>query len=257
MFDRDTLVQAHEDVYASVAKLVAELDGADWDRPTGCPGWTVRDQVAHIASLEGLLAGDPFPADHRLPDDLPHVRDDVGRFMETLIDVRRGKPIDELVAELHDVTARRRAQLAAITDLAETGPSIVAGEQPHHRSLPIRVIDLYLHEQDIRRAVGRPGHTDGPAPTVVLDRMTKGLQATLPERVGRGGRVVFEVTGGAGRTIAVELGDGEAAARIAVTVPQFVALVGGRADAPSVDDLEVQGDRDLAAAALRAAGLTP
>ena len=35
----------------------------------------------------------------------------------------------------------------------------------------IRVFDCWLHEQDIRDAVGRPGGEDGPAASVALDEI--------------------------------------------------------------------------------------
>lgn len=257
MPDRDALVRAHEDIYASLTSLVEELGPDDWHRPTGCAGWDVKDQVAHVVSLEGLLAGDPYPAEHAVPDDLPHVRDDFGRFVEVLVDVRRSRSVDELVAELHDVLGRRRAQLATVDDLAEEAPSLTGEPQPLYRSLPIRVIDLYLHEQDVRRAVDRPGHIEGPAPELVVDRMAKGLEALLPQRVDAAGTVVFEVAGGASRTVRIDLGGGGDAVRIPVTVPQFVALAGGRDDAPRVGDLDVQGDRELAGRVLAACGMTP
>lgn len=258
MQDLATLVQAHEDVYRSFTGLVRSLDAADWRRPTGCPGWDVHDQVAHVASLEGLLAGDPYPADHDLADGLAHVRDDVGRFMEVLVDVRRSRSPEELVAELEDVVARRRAALAGITDLAEEGPSFLGGSQPYYRSLPIRVVDLYAHEQDLRRAVGRPGHTTGPAPEVVLERFARGLAAVLPTRLQAPGTVRFELVDAPARSHEVVLGEeAGATVRIPVTVEQYVALASGRADAPAVDDLDVEGDRRLAARVLAACGLTP
>lgn len=258
MQDLATLVQAHEDIYRSFTGLVRELADDEWDRTTGCPGWTVRDQVAHVVSLEALLAGEPFPSDHQLPDGLPHVRDEVGRFMEVLVDVRRGRSAADLVAELEDVFVRRRDQLARHTDIAEEAPSLLGGTQPLFRTLPIRVTDLYSHEQDVRRAVQRPGHVTGPAPEVTVDRFAKGLAATLPERVDAEATVRFEIDGEPGRTVTVELGSGGGALlRLPVTVAQFVALGGGRSDAPGVDDLDVDGDRELARRVLAACGLTP
>lgn len=258
MQDLATLVQAHEDIYRSFSGLVRELDAEDWDRPTGCPGWTVRDQVAHVASLEGLLAGDAYPSDHELPDDLAHVRDDIGRFMEALVDVRRSRSADELVTELDDVFDRRRAQLAEHTDIAEEAPSLLGAEQPLYRTLPIRVVDLYSHEQDVRRAVGRPGHLTGAAPELIVDRFAKGLTATLPQRLDDDATVVFALAGDPPREVTVEFGPADGAVlRLPVTVEQFVALGGGRSDAPGVDDLDVEGDRELARRILAACGLTP
>jgi uncharacterized protein (TIGR03084 family) len=45
----------------AVETLVAGLDAADWARPTPAPGWTVADQIAHLAfifRLAGTAASD-------------------------------------------------------------------------------------------------------------------------------------------------------------------------------------------------------
>lgn len=43
-----------EEEYRRLATLAAELSPEEWARPTDCPGWTVRDVVAHVA---GAMAG--------------------------------------------------------------------------------------------------------------------------------------------------------------------------------------------------------
>jgi hypothetical protein len=36
-------------VWASVDELCAGLPDSDWDLPTGCPGWTVKDHLSHLS----------------------------------------------------------------------------------------------------------------------------------------------------------------------------------------------------------------
>jgi uncharacterized protein (TIGR03084 family) len=53
--------------HAGLDALVAGLDEAGWRTPTPAPGWTIRDQVAHLAFVEGravlsLSDGDAFGA---------------------------------------------------------------------------------------------------------------------------------------------------------------------------------------------------
>ena len=38
-----------------------------------------------------------------------------------------------------------------------------AGPDTYGRFMRVRIFDCWMHEQDIRRAVGRPGHVEGPA----------------------------------------------------------------------------------------------
>ena len=43
------LAAEHEDL----DRIVAALDDADLERPTPSPGWSVRDQVTHLAYFDG------------------------------------------------------------------------------------------------------------------------------------------------------------------------------------------------------------
>ena len=56
--------------------LVAPLSEDVWNRPTECPGWSVRDVVSHLIAMELELLGDPRPI-HNLPRDLRHVVDEI------------------------------------------------------------------------------------------------------------------------------------------------------------------------------------
>ena len=59
--------------------LARELPEDSADLPTDCPGWTVRDQLAHMVGLEQTFAGStPLPCE--LPP-LDHVKDDFTRFI--------------------------------------------------------------------------------------------------------------------------------------------------------------------------------
>jgi hypothetical protein len=39
-------------VWASMGRLCAGLPDRDWDLPTGCPGWTVKDHLSHVIDYE-------------------------------------------------------------------------------------------------------------------------------------------------------------------------------------------------------------
>ena len=44
---------------ADLLSILGPLSAADWDQPTPAEGWTVRDQVSHLAFFDGTgpLAG--------------------------------------------------------------------------------------------------------------------------------------------------------------------------------------------------------
>src|ERR1700693_5502442 len=145
--------KAYAEVFADVDAMAEDLDDDRELVSTGCPGWTVRDAVAHIVDLESLLIGRQRP-DHAIPENLPHIRNEARRFMEIGVDARRGVPLHELLAEYQDVTTQRLSRLEDLTDsqLDEMGPGFFRPSKVRS-FLAIRVFDLWSHAQDLRRAL--------------------------------------------------------------------------------------------------------
>ena len=124
-------------------------------------------------------------------------------------------------------------------------------------------MDSWSHEQDIRRAVGRPGHTEGPA----VEEAVADFSRFLPYLVGKraaapdGATVVFRI--GARPPVAVRWRgpreargrSGDATVDLAVPVATFAALVGGRADAPA--DTVISGDQRLGRRVLESMAFLP
>lgn len=94
----------------AIAELVQPLVEGEWNRPTPCPGWSVRDIVSHVIGMETEMLGDPRPI-HSLPRDLYHVRSDFARYMEVQVDVRRHHTAPEMTSELEYILIRRARQL--------------------------------------------------------------------------------------------------------------------------------------------------
>jgi len=80
--------------------------------------------------------------------------------------------------------------------------------------MEIRVFDCWVHEQDIRRAVGRVGHLDGRVAELAMGRITGALGFVVGKRVapGDGVSVVVELGPPLGTTLAVEVTGGRAGA---------------------------------------------
>lgn len=257
-------LDAMHDAVDGFVEVVATLRDDDWPRPTGCPGWSVHDVVAHVVGLEDVLTGGREP-DVELPDGLPHVDNDISRYTERHVHARRGMSPSELVEELLTVVGRRRTQLAG--DLDVMAPSFLGGEQPLGKSIGLRAFDIFSHEQDIRRAVGRPGHLDGPAAAAYLTRVLRGLANVLPDRVvADEATMTLDVVGDQEQTLWLDLGTGEVLDRVpedpTVTMTfefsDFVPLTGGREDAADPARLAtVRGNDALAARVLTSLGITP
>ncbi|HLZ37548.1 MAG TPA: maleylpyruvate isomerase family mycothiol-dependent enzyme [Mycobacteriales bacterium] len=246
--DVSEYVDALAATWSSLGALAGGLTDEEWSRPTGCPGWTVGDLVAHVAALEAFLLGRPEPA-HELPTDLPHVRSEFSRFMEAGVDRRRRRTRAEVLAELGDVTAARLAELRAWPpDPERRVPSPFGKQVPARTLLRLRTFDCYAHEQDIRRAVHRPGHLAGAAADVSWRVIREALARSLT-----------------GPSVALRFGDhgavvpDEAAAPVATLTTDWsngLALACGRADADP-GAVVVTGDRPRAAEVLAALAVTP
>lgn len=250
------LIDLFEQEWRTVSALCRELDDEDWQRPTDCPGWTVKDQVAHLASLEGVFLGRPIP-DHE-PADTRHVRNDIGRLNEILVDLRRPWPPAQVLAELDEVVAERLARLRAMSDeewRAETWTPVGPGDQD--QLLSTRLYDWWAHEQDIRRAVDRPGNLDGPVAELVVDRLVGALGYVLVKRAGagEGTRITVELTPPVVRRVGVVVEQGRGRltdpdggdALLRLDSEAFCLLgLGRRTAAELADRIAYGGDEQLA-----------
>ena len=245
------------ETWQSLAGVCAHLSATEWALATECPGWDVKDQLSHLVGIERALMGEPAPEWNGPLG--PHVRNDFAATNERWIAVRRSRDGAEVLAEFVEVTAARLAALEALSEdeWAQVGWSPV-GEVPYAVFMEVRVYDSWVHEQDARRALDRPGGSGNRASAVSLDR----VQGAMPFVVGKkagcadGTAVRFEVEGpGADArnfTIAVEGGrarpvadDVAATTTLCLSSIDFVRLGCGRATAADVvaaGGLDVQGD---------------
>ncbi|MDF8262777.1 maleylpyruvate isomerase family mycothiol-dependent enzyme [Luteipulveratus flavus] len=189
------LVEAWKQTTQAVIDLATTASDAELARETTCPGWTVKDHIAHVAGLETRLDGHVDP-DVEVPD-YPWLRHDTGRFMERAVEVRRSWTGAEVVAELTRVIARRAETLQdpeLTDDTPLPGPT---GPRPALSLLTLRTMDIWCHEQDIRDAMGRPGDLDSPAAALfvmkVLEAFPEGALADADLPVGTA--VIVESTG--------------------------------------------------------------
>lgn len=258
--DRDRVVAALDEEWDALTALGGELSLDDWDTPTDCPGWSVKDNYAHIIGTESILLGRASPQ-IELPQDLPYVHNDMGRFNEVWVQSYRDTPAVDLLAELAGVIGERRAALARQSqedfDATAWTP---AGEDTHGRFMAIRVLDQWFHEQDVREAVGRPGHVAGLAPEVVLEEIGRVMGYVVGKQAGfpSGTSLRIELAAPMPYVYDVEVTDRARLVdalldepRVTVTMPgsTFCRLAGGRrrwVDAEITSVIATSGDQKLA-----------
>lgn len=256
--NHEPVVDALAEVWGSTAEACRGLADADWEQPTDCPGWTVRDQLAHLIGIERVLLGEDAPP---FAGPMPvHVRNPIGELNEAWVADRRRVPGDEVLAEFEEVTGRRLAELRAMPEerFEVVGWSPI-GQVPYREFMDVRVLDSWAHEQDVRRALGRPGGRGGAGESVTLQRAAAAMGYVVAKKVGApdGTAVVWEVAGPLPRTVAVVVEGGrgrlverapaDPTARLALDAEVFLRLGLGRAAADQLEpgSVEVTGDREL------------
>jgi uncharacterized protein (TIGR03083 family) len=256
--DKDHVVAMLADEWSAITGLLAGLPAQAWATPV-LPGWDVHDVLAHLTGTELALSGTSLPDPPAGSDTGPHVHNDIGKVNELWVVSLRRLSHDELLAEFGDVTARRLASLNAMSVEDFNAPSWTpAGPGTYRRFMQIRIFDCWMHEQDIRAAVGRPGHETGPAAERSLDEVAGALGYIIGKRGGApdGSSVLIRLTGPIerelrvvtdGRAKLVDAIDGEPTATITLPSSLFLRLAGGRTDAGAALDLvALGGDTGLA-----------
>jgi uncharacterized protein (TIGR03083 family) len=197
---RERTVAALGEVWASLDDLLGGLTDDEWSLPSPLPGWSVQDNVSHIIGTEAMLSGDAGPNVEIDREASTHVRNDIGAFNEQWVEALRVESPGEVLARFRALTGSRLATLGAMSDDEWNAESFTpAGKDTYGRFMQIRVFDCWLHEQDIRDALGRPGHETGLAVDVVLDEMATALGFVVGKKAGAvaGQSVTFALTDGA------------------------------------------------------------
>lgn len=195
----------HATVYRSAHDRIRELvsaENADIEVPA-CPGWSVKDLVAHLAG---------FFAAYSSGDD-----DAFGpSWGERKVKARAGMSLDECLAEWD-------RRLRENTDLFESRLGLVA------------VADVLAHEQDLRSALDRPGARDelGIVPAIQM-----GL-SFVGKKVDNAGLPAFRVVT---EDVDTKVGSGEVGATLRTSTFELFRALHGRRTVDQVRALEWDGD---------------
>jgi uncharacterized protein (TIGR03083 family) len=255
MSSEDDVVAALSSVWSSMQQLGDTLDETQWKLPTDCPGWTVQDNLAHIIGIESVIIGLPEPK-VEMPTDLPHVKNDLGRSNEVWVESFRGWTGAEVLHEFRVIATSRLNQLRSFTDTDWSAPSWTpVGDGQVRDLIPFRVLDSFVHELDMRRALGTPADFESPGAALSLVR----LRGVLPVIVGArlrpadGTRVAFAIEGPGGFTEGFAMHEGRAEVldppendvdvTLSMDADTFVRLIGGRGALDAVATaVRVEGD---------------
>ena len=256
------IIDALDQTWSSIERTMAQRDEDAYDLPTPCPGWSVRDVMSHLIGFEMMLRGGPVPEHHGpYPE---HVKNPIGEFNEAFVEAYRLTPGSELLDLFRATTAHSLAALGALSDeeWEKVGWS-PEGERPYHRFQETRVLDSWIHLQDIRDALLEPADDHGPGEEIVVNRFESALPYVLAKKAkAKDGTLVrVTLTGRLARSVLLSVEGGRASAipssaavpdlELTTAVALFWRRAAGRISAQSflrASATDVRGDEELAAA---------
>lgn len=159
----------------ALLKLGDQLTDEQWAAPTDCPGWSVGDIYGHVISLEQWMAdGGAAPAGP--PQEL----------IDSGVASWRGIPRGEVLDALRALLPERERQLTDELRAADAPGWWVWSNAtvPFVVQLTGRAFDLWVHEQDVRRAVGRPGGLGSAGAQVARDLVLQSLPRIVAKAAG-------------------------------------------------------------------------
>lgn len=151
MSDEPDLVGLYQQTMDRITELVSAPDVSVDARVAACPGWSVRNVLAHMAGVAQDWAGGRRAA----PPNDEQTAAQVARFDG---------------AGVPDILRAWSEAAAALPRLAREGIVPPLG-------------DIVVHEHDIRDALGRPGARDSAALHCVSDQLLRKLATPVPVRI--------------------------------------------------------------------------
>ena len=250
--------EAYRRTIEALDGLLASLSPLDWDAPT-IEGWTVKGLVTHLVAVEEYFGRQlglwPLEIDDALEAD--HLE-----MTRAFVASWSGRTATEVLARWRELTGAITAHLGNLDR--------DAGRQPFHfhfldttlsTVLITRVFEVWTHDEDIRRATGRPLVAPEPArlrrmSRIAVPSMPFGLAMGGFDAAGRTARIVLTGPGGGTWDTALGLGEapGEPEATVVVDVVDYCRLAARRLP-PDEVHFTVEGDESLARRILSGAGV--
>ncbi len=192
--------------------LVADLDDDDWHAPTPCPAWSVHQLTVHLVHDDlRRLSGDR--------DGHGGAWIDASSFDELVVGLDRLNEqwVEAMVPTLSPRMTRELLEWSASPTeehLLGLDPDALqssvawAGSGPHPNWLDVarEYTERWVHQQQLREAVGCPGTTEEEFAGPVVETFARGLPAALPPSEVSKRSVVVRVTGPFERSWSLEPG---------------------------------------------------
>lgn len=213
----------------ALVRLLAELDGDAWDAPTPCPAWSVHELTVHLVHDDlRRLSGDRDGHTGAWVDasSLDRLVAGLDQLNEQWVEAMVPTLSPRLTRELLQWSAGPTEEHLLGRDPDALESSVAwAGSGPHPNWLDVarEYTERWVHQQQIREAVGRPGLIDERFAAPVVETFARGLPAVLPPAAGSEQVVAVRVTGPFERSWT--LGSGPSGWRFITTTSDLASTV--------------------------------
>ena len=163
--DRDQSWRVIDDHRTRVADLLDQLDDEEWERPSLCEGWRVRDVGAHLSQAATTGLGEALRA-------AVAARGSFDRMIRETAIARGSRPREQIVADLRGIVGSRKL-----------APSTVWRDP---------LLDVLVHAQDIARPLGVAFESPVDVEVEVAEWAWRRRFPFFPARRLRGYRLVAE-----------------------------------------------------------------
>lgn len=191
-------------VLDSLLELLSSLSPDDWNKPTACARWSVKDIASHLLGGEiGILSRKRDRYAYSGSDSISW--EDLVRLINRLNDTwvtATSRMSPRVLCELMKVTGDQVCDyFASLDPYAIGGPVDWAGPEPAPVWLDLarEYTERWHHQQQIRDAVGKPGFNEPRYFAPVLDAFVRALPRTYAEVDSEDGILIaLKITGDSG-----------------------------------------------------------
>lgn len=192
-----------EETLDQLIGLLSGLEDEEWDLPTVCAGWSVKDVALHLLGVEiGNLAS--RRDQHHLGGDAADWRslvDSVNQWNQTWVEATR-RVSSRLLLDLLGYVGDKTCRLFLSLDPFEDGPAVSwAGPktQPKWLDIAREYTERWHHQQHIRDAVNRPGLIEPRYLQPVLETFIWALPHSYRDvTAAEGASIAFSILGDSG-----------------------------------------------------------
>lgn len=191
-------------VLDSLLELLSSLSADDWNKPTACPGWSVKDIASHLLGGEvGILS--------RKRDGYAYSGNDSIRWEDLVVLINRlndtwvkatSRMSPRVLCELMKLTGEQVCDyFKSLDPYAIGGPVDWASSEPAPVWLDLarEYTERWHHQQQIRDAVEKPGLKEPQLFAPVLDAFVRALPRTYAEVYSKEGTLIaLTITGDSG-----------------------------------------------------------